>query len=108
MDFPANLACLVVVPVVPLSVLSVVFFMTGLKVETGEVEVPTVLQHQLEHHMEAEEDQVLLFVIAFLLPLAVTAVYGLEFFVGAIQAAVFGLLTLTFMAGATQSHDDEH
>jgi F-type H+-transporting ATPase subunit a len=52
--------------------------------------------------------QVLLFVIAFLLPLAVTAVYGLEFFVGAIQAAVFGLLTLTFMAGATQSHDDEH
>lgn len=52
--------------------------------------------------------QVLLFVIAFLLPIAVTAVYGLEFFVGAIQAAVFGLLTLTFMTGATQSHDDDH
>jgi F-type H+-transporting ATPase subunit a len=53
--------------------------------------------------------QVLLFVIAFLLPVALVAVYGLEFFVGAIQALVFGLLTLTFMAGATTSHhDDEH
>jgi F-type H+-transporting ATPase subunit a len=53
--------------------------------------------------------QVLLFVIAFLLPVALVAVYGLEFFVGAIQALVFGLLTLTFMAGATASHhDDEH
>jgi F-type H+-transporting ATPase subunit a len=53
--------------------------------------------------------QVLLFVFAFLLPLAVSAVYGLEFFVGAIQAAVFALLTLTFMANAvTEHHDDEH
>ncbi len=53
--------------------------------------------------------QVLLFVFALLLPLAVTAVYGLEFFVGAIQAAVFALLTLTFMANAvTEHHDDEH
>jgi F-type H+-transporting ATPase subunit a len=53
--------------------------------------------------------QVLLFVIAFLLPVALVAVYGLEFFVGAIQAIVFALLTLTFMAGATSSHhDDEH
>lgn len=53
--------------------------------------------------------QVLLFVIGVLLPVALFAVYGLEFFVGAIQAAVFGLLTLTFMAAATQEHhDDEH
>jgi F-type H+-transporting ATPase subunit a len=53
--------------------------------------------------------QVLLFVFAFLLPLAVSAVYGLEFLVGAIQAAVFALLTLTFMANAvTEHHDDEH
>lgn len=54
--------------------------------------------------------QVLLFVIGFLLPVALWAIYGLEFFVGAIQAAVFGLLTLTFMAGATQEHhgDEEH
>lgn len=51
--------------------------------------------------------QVLLFVIAFLAPVALVAVYGLEFFVGAIQAIVFGLLTLTFMSGATTSHHDE-
>jgi len=31
----------------------------------------------------------------------------LEFFVGAIQAVVFGLLTMTFMAQATQSHGHE-
>lgn len=54
--------------------------------------------------------QVLLFVIGFLLPVALFAIYGLEFFVGAIQALVFALLTLTFMAGATQEHhgDEEH
>jgi len=33
----------------------------------------------------------------------------LEFFVGLIQAVVFGMLTLVFMAQATQSHHgDEH
>ena len=56
--------------------------------------------------------QVLLFVIGFLAPVALVAVYGLEFFVGAIQAMVFAMLTLTFMSGATVSHhhgdDDEH
>lgn len=51
--------------------------------------------------------QVLLFVIGFLFPVALVAVYGLEFFVGAIQAVVFALLTLTFMAGAVVSHHDE-
>jgi len=30
----------------------------------------------------------------------------LEFFVGAIQAIVFGLLTMTFMAQATQGHGE--
>ena len=54
--------------------------------------------------------QVLLFVIGFLAPVALVAVYGLEFFVGAIQAMVFAMLTLTFMSGATVSHhhDEEH
>jgi F-type H+-transporting ATPase subunit a len=32
----------------------------------------------------------------------------LEFFVGLIQAIVFGMLTMTFMAQATQGHGDEH
>jgi F-type H+-transporting ATPase subunit a len=54
--------------------------------------------------------QILLFVIGFLAPVALVAVYGLEFFVGAIQAIVFGMLTLSFMSGATVSHDhgEEH
>lgn len=51
--------------------------------------------------------QVLLFVIGFIFPVALVAVYGLEFFVGAIQAAVFAMLTLTFMSGATVSHDHD-
>ena len=53
---------------------------------------------------------VLLFVMAFLLPLANVAFFGLEFFVGLIQALVFALLMLIFMVSATESHhgDEEH
>ncbi len=51
---------------------------------------------------------VLLFVMAFLIPVANIVFYGLEFFVGLIQALVFGLLTLIFMASASQGHGDEH
>ncbi|MCP4358622.1 MAG: F0F1 ATP synthase subunit A [Chloroflexi bacterium] len=47
---------------------------------------------------------VLLFVIASLFPAANLAFYFLEFGVGALQAVVFALLTLTFMSGATHSH----
>ena len=47
---------------------------------------------------------VLLFVMAFLLPVANVAFFGLEFFVGLIQALVFGLLTLIFMTSASTSH----
>lgn len=54
--------------------------------------------------------QVLLFVMAFLLPVANVAFFALEFFVGLIQAIVFAMLTLVFMAGATEHHGagDEH
>lgn len=51
---------------------------------------------------------VLLFVIASLLPVANLAFYFLEFGIGALQALVFALLTLTFMAGATHGHGDDH
>ena len=53
---------------------------------------------------------VLLFVMAFLLPITNIAFFGLEFFVGLIQALVFALLMLIFMASATESHhgDEEH
>jgi F-type H+-transporting ATPase subunit a len=33
---------------------------------------------------------------------------GLEFFVGLIQAVVFGMLTMVFMAQATQGHGEHH
>ncbi len=51
---------------------------------------------------------VLLFVMGFLLPVANVAFFGLEFFVGLIQALVFALLMLIFMVSATEHHGDDH
>lgn len=51
--------------------------------------------------------QVLLFVMAALLPIANLLFWHLEFFVGILQAGVFALLTLTFMTAATESHHAE-
>lgn len=51
---------------------------------------------------------VLLFVLGTLVPVgAQAAVLALEFMVGAIQAVVFGMLTMIFMSGATHSHHGE-
>lgn len=50
---------------------------------------------------------VLLFVISSLLPLANLLFYHLEFGIGLLQGVVFALLTLTFMAGATEDHHGE-
>ncbi|MBA3534657.1 MAG: F0F1 ATP synthase subunit A [Ardenticatenales bacterium] len=53
--------------------------------------------------------QVLLFVMAYLVPwLLPVPFYGLELFVGFIQAFVFAMLTLVFFAVAVISHDDHH
>ena len=53
---------------------------------------------------------ILLFVMSFLVPILPWPFFILEFFVGAIQALVFALLTAIFMNLATISHhhDDEH
>lgn len=51
--------------------------------------------------------QVLLFVIASLLPIANLLFWHLEFGVHLLQGVVFALLTLTFMQGATESHHGE-
>jgi F-type H+-transporting ATPase subunit a len=52
---------------------------------------------------------VLLFVIGSLVPVFAQAGFlMLEFFVGLIQAIVFGMLTMTFMAQATQGHGEHH
>lgn len=51
--------------------------------------------------------EVLLVVISFLVPVIVPMpFYGLEIFVGFIQALVFSLLSLVFFNMATQSHDE--
>lgn len=51
---------------------------------------------------------VLLFVIGSLVPIvAQSAILGFEFFIGLIQALVFGLLAMIFMSMATQSHSQE-
>ena len=49
---------------------------------------------------------VLLFVMGALAPFILPGFYGLELFVGLIQAFVFGMLTMVFMAQATHSHSD--
>ena len=53
--------------------------------------------------------EVLILMLTFLMPfLFVDVIYGLELFVGFIQAAVFALLTLVFASMAVESHDEEH
>ena len=53
---------------------------------------------------------IVLFVMSFLVPILPWPFFILEFFVGVIQALVFGLLTAIFMNLATISHhhDDDH
>lgn len=52
---------------------------------------------------------VMLFVIGSLVPIFAQSIFLLlELFIGFIQAAVFGMLTMTFMAQATQSHGESH
>jgi F-type H+-transporting ATPase subunit a len=53
---------------------------------------------------------ILLFVMSFLLPFLPWPFFILEFFVGALQAFVFGLLTAIFMNLATigHHHEEEH
>lgn len=52
--------------------------------------------------------EVLVLMLTFLMPfLFVDVIYGLELFVGFIQASVFALLTLVFAVGAVEHHGDE-
>ncbi|MEJ5222571.1 MAG: F0F1 ATP synthase subunit A, partial [Tepidiforma sp.] len=51
---------------------------------------------------------VLLLILTFLVPfLAPLGIYGLELFVGLIQAVVFAMLVLVFAVGAVEHHGDE-
>ncbi len=53
--------------------------------------------------------EILIMVAAFLLPMAIGwAVYGLELFIGFIQALVFSGLTLAFVTMAVAEHEEAH
>ena len=53
--------------------------------------------------------EVLLLMMSFLVPLVLINVfYGLELFVGLIQAFVFAMLTLVFAQTAVSHHGDAH
>jgi F-type H+-transporting ATPase subunit a len=47
-------------------------------------------------------------VISMLPVFAPSAIYLFELFIGIIQAFVFGLLTMVFMAQATMGHGSDH
>jgi F-type H+-transporting ATPase subunit a len=52
---------------------------------------------------------VLILILTFLVPfIAPIGIYGLELFVGLIQAIVFAALTLVFAVGAVEAHDEGH
>jgi len=53
--------------------------------------------------------EILLLVMTFMIPLLLAVpFYGLELFVGVIQAFVFAMLTLVFGALAVAGHGEEH
>jgi F0F1-type ATP synthase membrane subunit a len=52
---------------------------------------------------------VLILILTFLVPfIAPIGIYGLELFVGLIQAIVFAALTLVFAVGAVEQHGEDH
>ena len=51
---------------------------------------------------------VIAFLTAFAAPLALPIFYGLELFVGAVQAYVFFMLTIAFISLALPGEDEEH
>ncbi len=53
--------------------------------------------------------EILLLIIGYLVPLALSFIfYGLELFVGVIQAFIFAGLTLVFASSAVTPHEEEH
>ena len=74
-------------------------------------ELAKVLSFSLRLFGNIFAGQVLLFVMSFLIPFVFPGVlifWGLEMFVGAIQALVFMMLTFVFMATVMVSHGGEH
>lgn len=84
---------------------SPVFFFVGILELISEIAKIISFAFRLFGNIFAGE--VLLVVIAFLIPILVPVPFiGLEIFVGAIQALVFMMLSIVFMSMATHGHDE--
>lgn len=87
-------------------VFGVIDFLVGLVEIVAEIAKMLSFSFRLFGNIFA--GSVLLFVIGSLVPVFAQSIFlMLEFFVGAIQAIVFGMLTMVFMSQATQSHHEE-
>ncbi len=72
-------------------------------------EVAKVISFSLRLFGNLFAGTILLFVMAFLIPIGVPIVfYALEVFVGLIQAFVFATLTMAFIASAMAGHGEDH
>jgi F-type H+-transporting ATPase subunit a len=86
-------------------VFGVIDFLVGLLEIVSEISKVLSFSFRLFGNIFA--GSVLLFVIGYLVPVfAQSGVLLLEFFVGLIQALVFGMLTMVFMSQATQGHGE--
>lgn len=86
-------------------VFGVIDFAVGLLETVSEISKLLSFSFRLFGNLFA--GSVLLFVIGTLVPVFAQSLFlGLEFFVGLIQAVVFGMLTMVFMAQATQGHGE--
>lgn len=82
---------------------NIIFFFVGILELISEFAKMVSFSFRLFGNVFAGE--VLLVVMTFLVPVIVPVpFYGLEVFVGAVQAGVFGALTLVFLKGATAHH----
>jgi F-type H+-transporting ATPase subunit a len=87
--------------------MGVIYFAIGLIEFVSELARVISFTFRLFGNMFAGE--VLLAVITFLVPWVLADIfYGLEVFVGAVQALVFAGLTLVFATSATAGHGDNH
>ncbi len=85
-------------------VMGIIYFVAGI-IETIS-EFAKVISFSFRLFGNIFAGQVLLFIMAFLVPWFLPVpFYGLEIFVGAIQAFIFAILTLAFFATAVISHD---
>ncbi|MDB5204452.1 MAG: atpB [Candidatus Taylorbacteria bacterium] len=82
-------------------------FFVGILEAIGEISRIVSLTFRLFGNIFA--GSVLMLIVTFLVPYVIPVPFlGLELFVGFIQALVFAVLAMMFMAGSTEAHHQEH